>query len=72
MIETNKTRIVYDKPVYVGCCILDISKIKMMDFHYNVIHKQFGEGGYNSIYSDTDSFVYEIFVNDVYDWMKEK
>ena len=41
----------------------------MMDFHYNVIHKNF-EGRYNLIYSDTDSFVYYIKHNDIYDWIK--
>jgi hypothetical protein len=37
MIETHKTKIVYDKPVYVGCAVLDLSNLHMMDFHYKVI-----------------------------------
>ena len=60
----------YDKPIYVGTTILDISKVCMMDFHYNVIHKHF-EGRYHLIYSDTDSLVYVIRHEDIYKWIKE-
>ena len=62
--------IVYDKPVYVGTSVLDLSKLCMMDFHYNTIHKNF-ENKYNLIYSDTDSLVYRIEHDDIYDWIKE-
>ena len=41
----------------------------MLDFHYNVIHKEF-ENNYNLIYSDTDSLVYNIYHEDIYDWIK--
>jgi hypothetical protein len=70
LIETFKQEIVYDKPIYVGTSILDLSKLHMMDFHYNVIHKEF-EGKYNLIYSDTDSFVYNIEHPDIYKWMSD-
>ena len=40
-----------------------------MDFHYNVIHKNF-EGRYSLIYSDTDSFIYSIQHEDIYEWIK--
>ena len=65
MIETYKERIVYSKPVYVGCAILDLSNLKMLEFHYTVIDKQFGKRA-NLMYSDTSSFVYEIEHEDVY------
>ena len=42
----------------------------MMNFHYNVINKEF-EGKYNLIYSDTDSFVYNIEHPDIYKWVGE-
>jgi hypothetical protein len=42
----------------------------MMKFHYDVIHKEF-EGKYNLIYSDTDSFVYNIEHPDIYKWIGE-
>ena len=41
VIHMKKTRIVYDKPVYLGLCILDLSKTLMYDFHYNYIKKKY-------------------------------
>ena len=69
LIETHKTRIVYDKPVYVGCAILDLSKLHMLQFHYDVIQKNFGDKA-QLIYSDTDSYVYEIESPNIYQWMQ--
>ena len=42
----------------------------MQRFHYDVIHKKF-EGKYNLIYSDTDSLVYHIIHDNIYEWIKE-
>ena len=70
MIEMYKKEIVYDKPIYVGTSILDLSKLCMMDFHYNTIHKNF-KGRYNLLYSDTDSVVYSIKHDDIYEWIKQ-
>jgi hypothetical protein len=64
-----RKEVVYDKPIYVGTSILDLSKVCMMDFHYNVIHKNF-EGRYNLVYSDTDSLMYLIQHEDIYEWIK--
>ena len=69
LIELYRKQVVYDKPIYVGTSILDISKICMMDFHYSVIHKNF-EGRYHLIYSDTDSMIYIIQHEDIYEWIK--
>ncbi len=68
LIELYKQEIKYDKPIYVGCTILDLSKRTMMDFHYNVIHKHF-PGQYQLLYSDTDSVVYRLIVPDIYQWV---
>ena len=54
LIDMYTDKIVYDKPVYVGTTRLDLSKLHMMKFHYEVIHKRF-KGNYNLLYSDTDS-----------------
>ena len=70
LIELLRKEVVYDKPIYVGTAILDISKVCTMDFHYNVIHKHF-EGRHHLIYSDTDSLVYVIRHEDIYKWIKE-
>ena len=67
MIEMYKQEIIYDKPIYVGTSILDLSKLIMMEFHYDIIVKQFEK--YRVIYSDTDSLVYQLYCDDVYEWV---
>ena len=64
-----KPWIIYDKPLYVGTGILDLSKLCMMEFHYDVVHKNF-EGRYNWLYSDTDSLIYCLQHHDIYEWIK--
>ena len=58
-IGTLKDTAVMNKPIYIGTSILDISKVCMMKYHYEVIEKQF-EGKCVYLYSDTDSCVYQI------------
>ena len=60
----------YNKPIYVGTSILDLLKLCTMDFHYNTIEKNFKDQ-YNLIYSDTDSLVYSIEHEDIYEWIKQ-
>jgi hypothetical protein len=69
LIEMYKTEVVYDKPIYVGTSILDLSKLCMMQFHYDVMQDNFGSDS-NVIYSDTDSLVYNVKHDDVYEWIK--
>ena len=57
LIQTHKTEVLCDKPVYVGRSILDVSKVRMMDFHFNTIHENV-KGNYDVLYSGTDSLVY--------------
>jgi hypothetical protein len=41
LIHMNRTNVVVDKPLYVGCCILDLSKLTMLKFHYGVVEPNF-------------------------------
>ena len=68
LIQTHKTQTIYDKPVYVGCSILDLSKLRMLDCHYNTIHKT-SNGKYDVWYSGTDSLIYHIKTNNLYKWL---
>ena len=37
MFEKYKTTVVMSRPMYVGCAMLDLSKMTALEFHYNGI-----------------------------------
>src|SRR6218665_3174885 len=62
--------VLLNKPIYVGMSILDISKLQMFNFHYDVIVKRYGDRA-KLLFTDTDSLCYQIFTNDLYKDMAE-
>ena len=64
-VHMSKTKISFNKPVYVGMSILDVSKTLMYDFHYRYIKEKYG-GDAKLLMTDTDSLVYEITTEDFY------
>ena len=67
-IELYKTRTCLDKPIYVGQAILDLSKLFMYEFHYDKMLIKYPRS--NLLFTDTDSFCYEIFTEDFYNELK--
>lgn len=39
-IQMNRVEIFYDKPIYIGFCVLELSKMIMYNFHYNFMKKK--------------------------------
>jgi hypothetical protein len=66
LVDRVKKRVVLDKPMYAGFCILELSKHLMFDFHYNVIKKEFGDRAL-VCFTDTDSLLYRLQCVDYYD-----
>ena len=64
-IQVHKSRLVLNRPVYVGMSILDLSKHLMYDFYYNQMKTKYGERC-QLLYTDTDSLLLEIQTEDVY------
>ena len=64
-VHMKKTSLTMNKPVYLGMCILDLSKIIMYDFHYNYIKPKYGNNA-KLLFTDTDSLFYEIQTEDFY------
>ena len=64
-IHMKKTKLVFNKPVYLGMCMLDLSKTLMYDFHYNYIKRKYGDKA-KLLLTDTDSTMYEIQTEDFY------
>ena len=64
-VHMKKTSLTMNKPVYLGMCILDLSKTLMFDFHYKYIKPKYGSKA-KLLFTDTDSFLYEIQTEDFY------
>ena len=64
-VHMKKTSLTMNKPVYLGMCILELSKIIMFDFHYNYIKSKYGDKA-KLLFTDTDSLMYEIETEDFY------
>ena len=73
-VHMKRTEVYFNKPVYVGQAILDLSKILMFDFHYNYIREKYKgvspgvEGACRAelLFTDTDSLLYLIHTDDFY------
>ena len=59
-----KAVLILNKPICVGLTVLDLSKWKMYDFHYNFIKMSFNA---KLLFTDTDNLTYEIKSEDVYE-----
>ena len=61
---TSTPTYITHKIFYVGFTVLELSKRLMYDLHYNFIKKKFGA---ELLFTDTDSLIYEIKSENVYE-----
>ena len=61
----TKSRLVLNRPVYVGMSIPNLSKHLMYDFYNNHLKAQYGDR-VQLLYSDTDSLLLKIQAEDVH------
>lgn len=72
-VELQKKHIKFDKPIYVGFSVLEISKTRMYAFHYDFMKQEFSkpEDELRLCYTDTDSLIYYIKTKGYYERMKQ-
>ncbi|XP_014467268.1 PREDICTED: uncharacterized protein LOC106740592 [Dinoponera quadriceps] len=81
-VELRRLRVQFAKPIYAGMCILEISKTRMYEFHYDYmlpLYRHIDNNNTNNneycrlLYTDTDSLIYHIVTNtktDPYECMR--
>ena len=65
-IRKKKVTLMLNNPAYIGMCILELSKVLMYEFHYDYIKNKYGNNS-RLLFTDTDSLMYEIKTEDVYE-----
>ncbi|XP_071581468.1 uncharacterized protein [Temnothorax nylanderi] len=68
-IELRKLEVKFNKPVYVGMCILEISKTRLYEFHYDYMAPLYRDRC-RILYTDTDSLIYSLECEDAYERMR--
>ena len=66
IMEMGKKVVELNKPIYAGFTILDFSKLHMYKFHYDVMKEKY-DNDIKLLMTDTDSLVYEVKTNDIYE-----
>ena len=69
-VERTITELTLNRPIYVGFSVLDISKILMYDWHYNHVKQHYPDSS-RLLFTDTDSLVYSIKTEDLYEDMRK-
>ncbi|XP_014480175.1 PREDICTED: uncharacterized protein LOC106747294 [Dinoponera quadriceps] len=72
-VELRRLRVQFTKPIYVGMYVLEISKTRVYEFHYDYmlpLYRHIDDNNTNNdslycrlLYTDTDSLIYHIVTN---------
>ena len=63
-VHQIKSMLTLNNPIYIGFSILELSKLIMYKFHYDYVCNKYDA---KLLFTDTDSLVYEIKSEDIYD-----
>ena len=55
-VNMKRTEVYFNKPIYVGQAILDLSKTIMFDFHYDYIRRKYDDAA-ELLFRDTDGLM---------------
>lgn len=69
-VQMKRACVPLNKPLYTGMAILDLSKLYMYRFFYLYLKNKFHDA-VSLVYTDTDSFVLQIYCGDIYQEMYE-
>ena len=70
LVKSKPIKTVFDKPIYMGACILETSKLHMYQFWYDHLKNKYNDN-VNLIYTDTDSLIISVETDDIYKDMLE-
>jgi RecA/RadA recombinase len=66
---TKNSQTLGNKPIFLGCTILELSKLLMLKYHYTIIKQRYGKKA-KLLFTDTDSLMYHIETeSNIYDDM---
>lgn len=66
-VELSNEKLLFNKPIYIGFTVLELSKLHIYDFNYFVFRNFYINEVVNLMYLDTDSFFYQVFTDDLYE-----
>ena len=65
MVHAARQKVLLNKPIAVGFCILELSKLTMYKFYYDYLKPKY-ENHCKLLFTDTDSLCCEIQTSDIY------
>ena len=65
-IRKSRLALKLNKPAYIGMCVLELSKMLMYEFDYDYIKNKYDNKS-KLLFTDTESLIYEIKTEDVYE-----
>ncbi|KAL4153646.1 hypothetical protein QTP88_001479 [Uroleucon formosanum] len=65
VVTQHSKEVDFCKPIYIGFAVLELSKVLMYGFHYDVMKRHYRDR-IELLYTDTDSLFYRVATNDFY------